>query len=418
MSYILNKIIVRELTGGGSWITSELVNGELHLDDLYNTYYGIVLELSSTVSEDVVYLDIYHLIPGMLSKNISVNAWLDSVGYRSLPVSSTPPNVTYRSVMYMDAYKANYDMAAISRNRHPDMPVDQSEKTDLLLTRPDTDYDAMNDYCLVSINGIFHYSDAREDGLVVHDGVRGFEVGNTFHVGIHSFSGIAPIVKVPVTADMISRVDQNIPLSTKLKITHAESLVGKTLIMSLGGYLHYSDDVFTTGPDNTIIVDVKKFLLPERVFDSLRRTDIRTIHNLMTNRGVRSVAKETLFSDEFIQSYFSSENTFMIIVDTPVLYKAMEITTNDRIPGNYTTKRRPVLPLVTGMGRVCEYWPEKEYTTWVLHCSEPCKNGFSFNTIDPELISLYTSDLEPGYEHEDTTAYFLNLYIESLTVPD
>lgn len=421
MSYTLDRIIVRS-SQDGSWELNEIYDGAMTLDHLYNNYTGVVLALTSSIAVGTYYFDLYNEIPTISDTDITVSDWLLATDYKNIKVESTPPNVTLRHVMYMDATRANYNFEKVAIGRHSDSTLNESEKIDLKLTRPDTDYDRMNEFCLVSINGIFHYSEPLNDGLVVHEGVRGFEVGRTFNVGIHSFTGLGKITKIPLTLENTGRVSFDTPLSAKIKITPEIDLTNKTVLLCLGGYLHHFDEVYSV-VDNTVEIDMQRFLLPDRLFDALRRTDLKNVYNLMDNRKFRSVRKDVMLSDEFIAKYATTSQSFLVVIDTPVVHKKWEQLKNDKVPGIYTTKQRPTKPLITGMGRVCEYYPEPEYSPgigqyiWVLNCTEPYKNGFGFNTLYSEDIESYSSDLEPSYETEETDGYFLNLYVESLTVP-
>lgn len=414
MTYTVDSIRVRS-SSGGTWSTTDLVGGNFLLSSIYNTYTGAVLIMSSDVAAGFFYFDIYAEIPNIVNRNITINSWLQGTDLTAFRFLSTPPNVTRRSVMYMDATRSNYSFDKIASDRNPTMEIDDNEKIDLLLSRPDTDYERMNEYCLISVNGIFHYSSASADGLVVHGGVRGFEVGRTFNVGVHSFTGLGSIEKIQITADMITRKDNTTPLRDYVKINHNINLTGKTLLMCIGGYLHSFDEVYSVHEDH-VEINIKRFLLPERLFDCLRRTDIESIYPLMNNEQFRSVSRDRLFSDEFINSYLIS-NTFMIVVNTPVINKETELVANEGIPGIYTTKILPNKPLIAGYNRVCEYIPQYEYNTWVLHCTEANKNAFLFTTAYEANTLLYTEQLQPELELENTHPYFLNLYVESLTVP-
>lgn len=415
MAYSVDTIRVRASVGG-AWLTTDLVGGDWLLDDLYTDYSGAIVILSSDIAPGFFYYDIYAEIPNIANKNISVTTWLLSLDLRAIRLKSTPPNVTQRHVFYMDAMRANYNFERIASDRHPDMLIDDVEKADLRLSRDDTDYNRMDEFCLISVNGLFHYTEPTPLGLVAYNGVRGFETGRTFNVGIHSFTGLGRVTKIPVTADMVSRRDDVTPLRDVIRITHNANTHDKSVMIVIGGYLHSFDEVYSVH-NGYIDINVKRFLLPERLFDALRRTDMESIWPLMNNGELRSVTKEMLYSDEFINAYLMN-NTFIVIVDTPVIHKELDLLVNDGIPGIYTTRMTPNKPMMAGYNRVCEYIPQKEFNTWVLHCAEPHKSAFAFTTAYEDDIEVYDEQLYPGLEIENTHPYFLNLYVESLTVPN
>ena len=61
--------------------------------------------------------------------------------------------------------------------------------------------------------------------------------------------------------------------------------------------------------------------------------------------------------------------SFIVIIDTDFLSLQTIHIRNNSFPGMFTSAHEPVYPLVTGYGKVSEYW--KVYEGWILGSERP-----------------------------------------------
>jgi hypothetical protein len=278
MAYMLNHAIVHNFANE-EWttlnLTAELdVLQTTSIQNLINTYSGIVLSLTNSSGSNIVYFDLAHNADIIDDKTKTLLQWLAFLGDAPIPVVNQPPQVKYRYVEYSHAARANYRWRLAARDRSPDAAASDSEKTDLILFRDNTSYTNMAKRTLVSVNGLLHLCVAESYGLRVLDGAKAAYALGTMDIGIYDFSSFGDLDIVPIHKSDISLFDASTPLRERAVINLNRDLKRKTVLLSLGGYLHALDGNVFDQRNRTVVVKTKNYQLPQRLFDSVNRIHI------------------------------------------------------------------------------------------------------------------------------------------------
>lgn len=415
MSYQLQQAYALT-TVNNAWQTVTINPTGQTIAQLLALYNGLVLQLGRPGVNGDFYFDIKHNVSFVSNQGFTIAQWLTSLGDQMLPTVGSAPFRVNRYVNYRDAALANYSWRLAARDRHPDAGASDGELTDLVLNRQNTTYTDMAKYCLVSVNGLFHYTTAEPYGLRVHDAGSSAYVAGVTHIGIHSWAGLGDIELIPITPDRISRVDPTVPITDKARIDTGLVSDRKTVLLVMGGYLHVLDSV-ATRQGQSVIVDVKKLQLAQRVFDTLRIADLQdAVKDFTHEEGHWSTTVANLGSEEFIRAYLSVSQSFLVVVNTPILYVEKELVRNTELGGTYTSKNKPLYPLLGPLNKVSEYIPRKKGNDWLLYNYKPYYPNFKF------LKSIWRKELRiegslvsnrPWLYHH---AYYWKIYTETLSL--
>lgn len=415
MSYQLQQAFVLT-TVNNTWQTVTINPTGQTIAQLLAIYSGIVLQLSRPGVNGDFYFDLKHNPNFISNQGFTIAQWLVSLGDDIIPTVNAPPFRVLRYVNYRDAGLANYTWRLAARDRHPDAGAADGELTDLVLNRQNTNYSELAKYCLVSVNGLFHYATPETYGLRVHDAGSSAYVAGVTHIGIHSWAGVGDLEIIPITADRIGRVDPTVPITDKARIDIGKTTDRKSVVLVMGGYLHVLDSV-ATQQGQSIIVDVKKLQLAQRVFDTLRIADLQeAVKDFSHEEGHWSTTVANLGSEEFIRSYLSVSQSFLVVVNTPILYVKKEAVRNTELGGTYTSENKPLYPLLGALNKVSEYIPRKKGKLWLLYNYKPYYPNFKFlHTVwRKELKVDGTLDSQRPWLYNN--AYYWKIYTETLSL--
>ena len=101
----------------------------------------------------------------------------------------------------------------------------------------------MSRYCLISVNGLLHKADGSVNGLYVRDGAKSSRIANKTNVGIISFKDVGEFDIIPINRNMIKQPSETLRLKEKIYLDLNTDLSNKTVLLSLGGYLHAVDNI-------------------------------------------------------------------------------------------------------------------------------------------------------------------------------
>ena len=414
MSYQLKEIIVHSHIDEEWTVTTIAYSGQT-LSQLLSSYTGVVVVLTRAGVIGDFYFDLFHNQDWVYDITQTLNQWLISIEEGALPVTNSPPYRVFRYVNFRDAGLANYNWRLCAKGRTPDAPAADGELEDLIIVRNLTDYTTMAKYCMVTVNGLFHYTSKENYGLRIHDGGSSSYVANDTTIGVYSWAGVGKIDLIPITSNMVVKTEPTVGLNNKARINIGKNVAGKSVCLVIGGYLHVLDSIVTLS-GNSVIVDVAKLQLPQRVFDGLRRCDLQHSVKNFEHDIHWHTSVSNLLSDEFILDYLTISQSFIVVVDTPVLYKNREPIRNTEIGNTYSTKTKPLLPLVTAMGRMSEYVPIRKGDHWLLHAADPYYPNFKFLHSEWRKETTIEGSLVSNDPLLHANGHFLKVYSETLSL--
>jgi hypothetical protein len=383
------------------WITVNHLTEKVK--DLFQDYRKVILTIVQTGDSPNEYAELSQLTSRYSQFEGHLSDMLIDNGDTALITSLTRPVIHPKSALYSDARLASYKVKPWNRtygeNVHPD------DRGDALLTRalPVTDYNYFKKRGMVSVNGFYHMIDTNgRDGIVVHDAMRNVKKSKQANIGLLSFANVCDIEYIPVTPtmcktrltpEMISGTALQEPFSVSGYLKVGRDLQNKTVFLVIGGYLHTHDsELVKRVSDDEFKIDFLNYPLLDRYFESNRFLDMSSLGLSTDIRNPTQVAVAELLGDDALKKYLTHPQTFFVVLDTKVAYTARQYIKRTNMPGMYVSYTEPKFPLVTGVGRMPEYWSTHEDGQWSVTVHESIRDRQVYKTLDPYAQRSVTGD--------------------------
>lgn len=394
--YTYVKAIALARSIGSQWKEVDLA--DILVYDIFSTYTKVFLVLNNDVLAQDVNVDMDTLRTQYSSYSGTLSALLVEIGNRTLDTVPSLPNTQVRFAKYSDAVRAGYKVKLTIAGRELPEGYPQSEMHDLQITRPTytTAMELIHDYCLVSVNGYFHATDATPQKAFVYKGGETMRKSKLNHLGILSFYDIGRLQKIKLDPDRIIPSEPDTHLRDKIVFSIDEDVSGKSYFMVLGGYLVFPEDgVFWQSGDKTFTMDINRLKYVERLFESNNYIDLSELQltELPINPDAYNV--DELFSDEVITKYMTMTQSFLVIVDTPHLVTNKIYIKASSMPGMFTCYQDPVYPLLVNDGKMAEYWKVPEDGYWAVN-------------VQDSFVRNYVISEQPVQDRETVTDQLLS----------
>lgn len=363
------------------WLVEDLQN--VTFGELFSQYREVIFELNHTHIAGSISLNLKDIQTATLDLSMTIVQFLESVGNQVLPTTEGRPTINIRTVHYKDAIDAGYNVLATKIGTHHeiDWPLDVAR--DLLLSKGGINYDFMYKHCLVTVNGLLHRTSQSVNGLYVVDGAYSRTVANDTLVGLISFADVAELSFINLHETMLFRPVNDSKHYNKAYLNVGQSLEGKTVLLSLGGYLHVLDEAYRVIGDNVVVIDFNNLPLLERYYESSELIDLSSLDftKALSNPDQR-VVNEIIESESFIKKYLNLPQSFLIVVDAPSLYCVKHLLERTPAPGSFTTELLPKWPIRSLNGRLPEYTVRRDNEKFILRIVNDIIPNYQFNTTD------------------------------------
>lgn len=379
---------------GNMWSTPDL--SLQPLDAVYAAYSQIYLVLFHPLLNREVIVDMNLLRLEFSSYTGTILSWLVNIGNRNLPESSKLPDAAIKYVNYSNAVQAGYRLNLVNRGHinEPDYPVELL--TDLQLTRPghSTDLSLLHTHCLISINGLIHNTDTDGTNAYVVDAGKVLHKVGSSHTGIISFLDVGKLTKVKLSIDSIGRLEADTPLSKKAIFTVDTPLDNQSYIMIVGGYMvQPGEGLFWRIGENSFAICLERLFYMERYLETKNIIDLSSMELPVSDVNPDVTTMEALWSDDAIKKYLTLSQSFLVVVDTPLLsYNKIHVR-NSPLPGKFTSYQDPTYPLIVGYGRTAEYWKTEEAAYWSLSVPDGFYRRFIASQQDKSFMKMVSSHL-------------------------
>lgn len=409
--YELKAGLVKSKLTGAVFETKDLA--AVPVKDLLEQYSAVYLILTHYAMEGDVTLslrDAESRIVG-LSTNPTVTEWLALIGAATLPTTNGTATVKQHNVLSRDAWQAGYEATLCVPLGSPLNDAPDSDKTDIWLTRPETDYLQIQNHCLATVNGLMHRLDADNSGAYIKDGGVTFARSNNAMIGLLSFLDVGEISTHSITPEMIYHPNAAGRLRDSAYITLPFDATGKVVGIVIAGYLHLlSNDVIYTG-DKSIKVMMNKIPYLERYMESrykMNMTALERFHQPSDFEN-KEYFTEAFYSDECIREMLTLSQSFLIEIKTDNLGVEYLKTENTYLPGRFYTHKAPLFPLRTQLGLLPSYVSFEEMGKWVICIDNNLHQQRVINTFDHEDRPIVTearvSDEPHRYHRGDLVRY-------------
>lgn len=378
MSYTLVKAVVLPYALASQWEEIDLSSKLVKV--IFANYKEISLTLLRGGEE--VFVDFNQLRPEYATYNNTLPVLLQALGSRQLEEMEKIPFRNFRYARYTDSLRVGYKTQLVKRGVAWPDEYPRSEKTDLLITRPDynTDLTMLHTHCLVSVNGILHQTDTDGTHAFAVDGGKTVQIGNYGHVGLTSFVDIGKLEKLSFDEASISTPDASGKLWDMVGFTTDVDLTDKSVMLSLGGYLVLpQDQVFWQNGENEFRLNLRRLPYLERIQESRNFIDISSLGLTESELNPANLNIKEVTSNEVIKKYFGLSQSFLIVIDRKDVFTNKIALRQSMLPGLFTAYQEPTYPLIVGHGRMAEYWKVQEGGYWAVNAQDTWYRRYTFS---------------------------------------
>lgn len=385
---------------------------------LYIEYPGA----GGTILKALRWTNVSNLIVGV-SPTVTVQAWLTSLGNKTLPFEAKLPDERLRLVKYAQAWHCGYNARPLGRNGNVNSTESKFAKEDLLLTHPDFTPEKIRDNTLISVNGYYHLTDWTNDGVRIYDGNSTVRKCNDNQIGIYSFEKIGKLKYVPITDAMIT-VGENSTLwnGTYLTMPANVDITNKTVLFVAGGYLNVLSNVYERVNDRTWRINFGAMVFLDRILASIQQIDLSSLGLEFDPKDPTRIDVAQLRSDAVIRAYLKLTQTFFVVVDSPSFFQEYRPIESLRAPGRFVDVKVEQIPLVGAYGKMLDYHNIREpgiknpdipiLQQYVYCATDNIRNNYDANRINWADQPQVDGGRYPGHTHRHETAYYRILGVE------
>src|SRR5574343_157032 len=286
------------------------------IGSIFSNYSEIFLELSNPYITGNVFIDLNQLRDEYSISNLNLaNVFID-IGSRTLDTVPSLPSTDIKYVKYSDAFRAEYkvDLCRIGFVA-PSGYVSNSFQ-DLKLSRPKyiTDVTKIHTYCLVSVNGYFHWTEKDTSYTYIKDGASTMRKSRHNQIGIMSFLDVASLKKIAIKDSDITTYGTS-TLKDRVYLSLDEDLTNKSVILVLGGYLVFPQkDIFWQSGDKVFNLDINRIPYIERIYESSLYLNLDSLELPSDAINPDMLNTDNLKTDAVIRKYLTLSQSYFVVV--------------------------------------------------------------------------------------------------------
>lgn len=383
---------------------------QLPMNAMFASYRKLFLTLENTFLDETVQVDFEIFRSEYGQRTHTLDTVLSGLSNETLETVDEVPTYESHYVRYNDAFRAGYKIDTAAPGSHPSAVVYPDDRTEVSISRKDTNMQRVYDYCLVSINGFFHRTDTDGQTLFALNGGKSLLKSRQNQIGLYSFEDIGKIESVTITPERAYRQD-NSSLSHKAFFDLTDlDLTNKTVLAVIGGYLYLPwENHFNEHSPGVYAIDFNNVPILDRYFEALPYLDFSSMALPQKPQSPSQINLQEFFSDAHFMKYLTMSQSFFVIVDTPTMFSARHYLKMQKTPGVYTTYTKPTYPLITSTGKVSEYWATEFEKQHVLTCHDAnYYNRIAHSVKQSELVSATDAAL-PYRTYRNSNGYLLAL---------
>lgn len=365
--YNIISAIAKPISGGGRW--KAIAVGELAISFLFANYSKVLITLSNPYLPENVSLDLDTIRPKYGGLSISFNQFLTDLGEGALETSPVIKKINTRYVRYADMMHAGYAATPIHALHAVDSQHNINDKTNLRLTRANTDYGLFYKSCLVLVNGYYHTTDYDSHGIYVKDAMVTSRKSGENHVGAISFRELGELSFIPITPDMLVPITPESALKEGCYVKLGVDVSNKSVMLVLGGYLHLpGSETFSLSSDKLALVKFNNYPMIDRYYESRHKIDLSSLKLESTDRNESQVSVSNILSDEVLKAYMSLSQSFFVVLNNPDVFVEQTPLLAGKLPGMYVSYTPPIYPVINRTGRAMNYWYKSEVGQYAINC--------------------------------------------------
>lgn len=379
----------------GGWTSPEIAGSKLkHILDNYSKAYLVLIDGNNEVVFDIV-----KSIGKFMSHNETVNQLISRANYQNLSLGYEEriPDNRLGPATYSDVYQAGYQIRTEDLSNPDNKRTCRALREGLVLFSDIKNVwsRSVHKNVLVTIRGVIHRHQPRDTDIIVPHGGHAISMNNA-SAGLISFYKLGGIETMDIETYIYS--------GGLIKIKHPFD-PKRTPVLVLGGFMvPVCKGIFWRSDDETMSLNIAAIPHAERM---------ACIERLLGESAIGShfekecFKRDYLFSAEFVEKVMSSHLTFMGSVGCSLVTFTTKPVNKCRIPGLIVLDRESILPLMSGIGRVIEYWSQSVDGYW--HVSTKDEAHLEY-VMDGEVSrSKGSARLSSGMTHHRSNAGFLSI---------
>ena len=406
--YALQSAIAVTKAMGARWSSVNITT--LSISQLFAAYRRVFITLSNTFLTAPVTIELESLRINFSASDLTIPQYLATLGSASLTIATTPATLTPRYVKYSDAFRAGYKVKPVNLLSPNDDSLQDTEKTSLKLTRPNTDMEVFYKNCLVTVNGFFHMTDYDGTNAYVINGNASRLRSRQNQIGIVSFRNVGNIECVPITNSMMYAQEANADMRIRTYIKLNRDITNKTVMLVLGGYLLFLDgnSFFQTGND-VFALNFNRMPFIERFLESSIYLNFTELNLPVSTDNPAAISVTELMSDTILKRYLKLRQTFFVILDSPELFINRIPIKATGLPGMFITYSEPAYPLIVTNGKVAEYWKTFEDGQWAVNVKDSYLRNRVASTIPRSALRVIQDTDVPEKTFINSQGYLLEM---------
>lgn len=382
--YAYVKATALESGLGKSWKTAYLE--DTPLNQIKASYADVIFIISNPFLAEDVALYWADIPTNVKSLTVTLNQWFATIGNAALNTRAVPeePQRTYMNV-YEPQVKG-YSIDLSNQNFDPDAQITQDEKPDLLIKNlEDAEFDhvTFSQQILVSVNGMIHKPEGSTEGIYIRNGGLSAQIAKDNRLSFLDFSGIGTLSFHSLSTGTVITPVQDLPLSDSVYVKFENmNFSDKIIAASVGGYLHFLDDVVKQVSNDTIMIDLKRFDLVSRFFQMEQRIDTSSLPVDRDEDKRDGVSLAQIQSDDYVKALLALDQSFLILLDAGGYHVETTYLQATGLPGKYYIDQLPKGIIIGEYGTIAEHTRVFEDGTWVLSIADYMKHNKVRDTTD------------------------------------
>lgn len=304
---------------------------------------------------------------------------LTSLGNTALPTTSTGLLLNPRSALFQDAFRAGYGVLPVDESNveQPYMVNGEFQSVRLVSKHSPVDYSFFQSHCLVNVNGYYHTTSTDgTHGIFVKDAMKSLLISGQNQIGLLSFSNVASLSRIAITPSML-----NTTVPTQPVVDLGVSLTGKSVLLSIGGYLTPVDNsVLTQVGSSSFKINFDQIDIVNRFYESMKYLDLSTIVSTTSSNPNQYVVAD-LTTPSAILAWLQMSQSFFIVVNCSELFVQTQYIKRTGIPNQYISYVEPLYPMVLTLGRQPPYWSIHEDTQYALNIYDNKVSNLLYDTV-------------------------------------
>lgn len=369
---------------------------------IFTNFLDGYIELSNPALEDNIYLTMEEFrrieLPYRLDQTFEY--WLSYIGNKTIFSSTTRPNYVSNMVKARNILQSSYQFQLCHRQYPPNESMPVGDLNDLYIYKPDVDKRMLQNRSLVSINGYMHPCVPYYDGIAVVGGGSQHKIIGDLTATLLSFANIGDIKQYPIRPEQVNRYKAGYPLSDKVVIDIGTDLTNKSIIVSIGGYPLIANGLVSILSDvgGVIKLDTRGFDLIRHINNQVGQINLEAL-GIVTpddDKGLPPLSAKGLLSDVITKQYLCLPQSFIAIVDTPLLTLEKEVVSSTGLRDRHVSMSEPILPIMDSYGRIVDYWIVPENGPYAICTANDYYKQYNYETIGQFSFDIHNRVMPVG----------------------